>query len=307
MDAQLERSRLEIAGNVAAAGLSIVTGVSALNWLDCLRVRYQVTPHADAVTVRAFARGVVRSEGLVNGLWRQGLFANAAAAGSSYALRVGTYPVLRDALVLALEGEGGRKTGRTMFAAGFASGLMGFWLSTPLWQIKTRMHAEAGQVDAATGKLTTGARAGSRPHFRGVMHGLRRLAGEGAAQAWHGALPLVVRGALLSGGQQLGYDGTKTFVKEKGLMEDGFPLHVVAAIVSAFCSCTFSAPFDVLLTRYQAGTPGGEKWRSLRECAGYLVESQGKMVFFRGWRCLPAACCSFSSSSSCSCSCSRFC
>ena len=41
MDA-LTRSRAEFARNTAAAGTSITVCVAALNWLDCLRVRWQV-------------------------------------------------------------------------------------------------------------------------------------------------------------------------------------------------------------------------------------------------------------------------
>ncbi|KAL1496332.1 hypothetical protein AB1Y20_016288 [Prymnesium parvum] len=278
---EIHRSRRELAANTVASGGSITAGALLLNWLDCFRVRWQVRPPRAEETILSHFGAIVRSEGLFQGLWLQGLAANVCASASSYALRVGAYPLLRDALVLATDGEAGEKGGHHMFVAGFASGLVGFLLSTPLWQIKTRMHAEAGVRCEATGKMLSGAAAGRAPHFLSVRHGLHRLAVEGGA--FHGATPLVIRGALLSGGQQLGYDGTKTICKRQALLEDGPLLHLAASIAAAGVACTFAAPFDFLQTRYQSGRADGTQWGSLLECARAMVAEGGGLIFFRGW------------------------
>jgi hypothetical protein len=286
MEAASQKSRRELLGNVGSSGGSIVIGTVALNWLDCLRVRWQATPTVTTgtTTLPSFFVHILQTEGLVSGLWMPGLAANICACGTSYALRVGTYPLLRDCMVFAIHGEGGSKAGHTMFAAGFASGVLGFFLSTPLWQLKTRMHAEAGLLDAS-GVLTTGAAAGRVPYFEGVVSGLARLWQEGGLRhLWHGAMPLVARGALLSGGQQFGYDGTKTLCKREGLLNDGVQLHVASSVVAAFWAATFAAPFDVLLTRYQTGRADGTRWDSLRQCAAAIAsEGGGLRIFFRGW------------------------
>eukprot|EP00966_Prymnesium_polylepis_P082141 1902799-Prymnesium_polylepis.1 len=99
----------------------------------------------------------------------------------------------------------------------------------------------------------------------------------------HGATPLVVRGALLSGGQQLGYDGTKTWCKRERVLADGAAMHVTASVVAAFMATTFAAPFDILQTRFQSGGVGGRKWDSLAQCARAMVAEGGPMIFFRGW------------------------
>ena len=183
--------------------------------------------------------------------------------------------------MLALEGDDGQKRSYTMFLAGFLSGAGGFLLSTPLWQIKTRMQAQAGLLDTHTGLLKSGVAAGRPPDFRGVGHGLAVLAHRGGA--FRGATPLVVRGALLSGGQQLGYDGTKTIAKSEGWVQDGVVLHVGSSVVAALLGVTLSAPFDVLLTHYQAGRPCGAAYSSLWSCAQTLAKNEGPLVVFKGW------------------------
>jgi hypothetical protein len=47
---------------------------------------------------------------------------------------------------------------------------------------------------------------------------------------------------MLSAGQFLGYDGTKTLLKKNGI-SDSPALHVAASVVAAFLATTFSAPF----------------------------------------------------------------
>ena len=119
------------------------------------------------------------------------------------------------------------------------------------------------------------------PHFLGVVHGIRRLAAEGGA--WHGATPLVVRGALLSGGQQLGYDGTKTLCKREGWLADGVTMHVTASVTAAFVATTFAAPFDILQTRFQSGQADGRRWESLAQCVRAMLAEGGPAILFRGW------------------------
>ena len=60
---------------------------------------------------------------------------------------------------------------------------------------------------------------------------------------------LVARGATLSAGQQLGYDGMKTYCKKSG-MEDGPLLHISASIAGAFMAANTSTPPDVVMTRF---------------------------------------------------------
>jgi hypothetical protein len=85
------------------------------------------------------------------------------------------------------------------------------------------MQAEAGQIDPASGKLLSGARAGQVPKYHGRMwwSNAATLVQEGGVSGlWRGACPLVVRGALLAAGQMLGYDGLKTYCKRSACADD---------------------------------------------------------------------------------------
>ena len=84
----------------------------------------------------------------------------------------------------------------------------------------------------------------------------------------------------------LGYDGLKTYTKRHGYMQDGPWLHACASVAAAFFSCTFSAPADIVMTRYQAGPLLGRPYASPLECVRTMVAEEGAMVFFRG--CAPA-------------------
>ena len=81
----------------------------------------------------------------------------------------------------------------------------------------------------------------------------------------------------------LGYDGSKTFAKSRGLLEDGPLLHVLSSVIAAFGATSLSAPADILLTRYQSAPMLGLKYTGLIDCARAMVREDGRGVFFRGW------------------------
>lgn len=97
------------------------------------------------------------------------------------------------------------------------------------------------------------------------------------AAYWQGCGPLIARGALLTAGQMCGYDGTKTFARRSGL-PDGPALHVAGATVAGALAATFSAPADVLLTRYQSQGSKG-----LLRCAREIWAAQGQPFVDRKW------------------------
>ena len=100
------------------------------------------------------------------------------------ALRFGLYPSIRDALTAA-DGESQAPSGADMAAAGLLTGAVAYLAATPLWLVKTRAQAHAASSVAATARLLPATLPG----------------------AWRGCTPLVIRGACLSSGQMLGYDG----------------------------------------------------------------------------------------------------
>ena len=107
---------------------------------------------------------------------------------------------------------------------------------------------------------------------------------------------MVVRGAALSAGQFLGYDGAKKFFRNNNeqrkrgeatlfaiSLEEGPLLHFVSSLSAAFFATTFCLPFDLILNRYANAKLVGKEYRNLLDCAVQNVRSDGVNVLFRGW------------------------
>jgi hypothetical protein len=93
----------------------------------------------------------------------------------------------------------------------------------------------------------------------------------------------MLRGGMMSSGQFLGYDFTKTRAKSSGVMRDGPVLHVLASTVAAFLSTTFAAPFDIILTRMQSAPTLGRHYDGFFHCVRVMAKEEGALVFYRGW------------------------
>jgi hypothetical protein len=143
-------------------------------------------------TMRAHLASILRSEGVMAGLWIPGVGCNAVGAALCRGIGLGCYPSVRDWIV----GPGGEKGGGAMFLAGLISGGIGYGLSTPLWQCKTVLQA---------GVETR------RPLYKNGLDGLVQIAKAGGVRGlYRGASALIVRGALMNAGNTLGYGESKS-------------------------------------------------------------------------------------------------
>ena len=66
----------------------------------------------------------------------------------SSGLRLGTYPVLRDTLTLAVGAE--EKNPTTMFASSLLAGCVSYFIAAPFWLCNTARSAEAAPPHSAT-------------------------------------------------------------------------------------------------------------------------------------------------------------
>ena len=315
----MTKSRSELAANLAASCATGVANISITNPINTLKIRWQVLrPEARGTqTLGSFVRTTVR-EGVWYGLWQPGLAPGLEASVASIGLRYGFYPLLRDSmgwmkasLSGTPDGENTKIGATGMFAAGLLSGCVGYFFASPFLMIMTQMQAEAGQV-GADGKYITGAKAGKSPTYRGVIHAWRTISAagsqadgsRGAVRAlWRGASLISLRGGVLNASQMMGYDATKTQIKDQKLMEEGPIVHVVASVVAALCATTCSMPLDVTLSTYQsAQTLGGDRKAKYGShgplaCARVMLNESGPSVFMRGWvpmfaKMLPTCVCS---------------
>ena len=221
-----------------------------------------------------FAGSILATEGLLTGLWYPGIVANALGIGISSVGRVGLYPTVRDLLAKATNKE---PTPALMFSAGLIAGGFGYLVSSPVYQVKTLAQAEAGLL--TNGVLTTGTRAGetARYHGRSLLDALDLLRSEG--HLFRGAGALVVRGALLSAGQAMGYDFCKREApRYLGEHSNGPAMHVVASVAGALSAAIFSTPPDVIMTRFQAG-----HFPSILTTISGVLKDDGPLGFYRGF------------------------
>jgi len=184
---------------------------------------------------------------------------------------MGAYPYLRDWIA----GDSTKKTPLLMFGTGLFAGGIGYWVSCPFFQAKTRLQV-ATLIRANSGSATT---------CKGILGELRFVWSEGGVRAlFKGAGPLVVRGGLFSAGQTLGYDGAKTFLSQQNnYMKEGPALHVVGSVVAAFFATVLSAPADYVMTRYQSASQVGATYNGPTDCFLKIVREEGPLAFYRGW------------------------
>jgi len=264
--------------NCVAGGASSGLWVCVFNPIDCLRIRWQTQQKGGVSTLTNFLRRILRTEGLWRGLWLPGCLPNGSAVFISSGTRIGFYPLLRDRMM-----NGGKKKPSHMFFSGLALGSLGYWVSTPLFQTKTRLQAQLGRELVGTG--TSGMRPPPAVLFTNTGDFLQKVfASDGIRGLYRGATPLLVRGGLFSSGQFLGYDAAKDAAKRNGMMSDGPLLHFIGAIFAGLLAVTFATPADYTMNRYMTlRDMGGGKdvgvLRFIREELG----NRGMLSFYRGW------------------------
>jgi len=283
-----------------AAALASGATIPMFHYLDCLRVRWQMLPSGNIMhvgnggrtkgSILRYAASIIRQEGLLDGLWRPGLRAHVSGGMVSTGVRMGAYESLRDLLMSTpllsfslLHSDTNtdvkqlsNKKGFHMVLAGLMSGGIGYMLVTPFHILKTRIQAEK----ALSGVYTpVKVRETKRIHTNHLMRGLRSIYRKsGLLSLWKGSLPFTFRGALFTAGQMMGYDGFKTFAKCRG-MKDGPTLHLMAGFAASFGASLFSAPADLVTTKYMSAIDG----RSLSNCIRKVYMEEGIIGFWRGW------------------------
>ena len=286
----MRQNRLFISGGIAACITS-----SFYNPLDCLRVRWQTLPQIKSQTLSSrgilhFTAHIIKSEGLINGLWRPGIGANATAMGCSAALRFGFYENVRDALYSSSSSSSqqevqlqGEKKGIHMFIAGLSCGAFAYFITSPLHVMKTRLQVEANEsISSQFGHNKNNLSSGQR-HASGILENLKSIFDkEGVKGLWKGSSPVAARGALFTAGQMLGYDGFKTICKSNDIIEDGAKLHILSSVVAAFAATILSTPADFVMARYVSSSTSSSKSETVLECIKLIYKENGILGFWRG-------------------------
>lgn len=168
------------------------------------------------------------------------------------------------------------------------TGALGAAIANPLDVVRVRMSCEGGLVDASSGVLTTGMRAGHPPRWSSSAHCLLDcLEREGVVRGlWRGVGATVSRAALLSAGNLASYDHSKTLLLRHGwVAEENGQLHMACAIISGLVATTACNPADVLKSALMSARASGAAGSAVTPLgvARNIVATQGLPGFWRGW------------------------
>lgn len=259
MGADEGRKRLPRSYEVGASCFTGAATMMLTNPLDCLKQRWQVAPMQSQRSLGAFTREILLSEGIFTGLWFPGLTTNVMACSISVGVRLGFYPMLRDALQ-----PDQQRSGFSMFTSGLLGGALAYIISSPFFAASRVAQAEVGTPQQASGSIGTLARMARTTGVLGL---------------WRGSEILVARGALLSATQLATYDLCKGWLRSLGL-EDGPTLHSVCAFATSLSVATAICPLDITYTAHLAGK---HSHASAWSCALALLRDNGPGIFLRGW------------------------
>mmetsp|Transcript_13061 Transcript_13061/g.24683 ORF Transcript_13061/g.24683 Transcript_13061/m.24683 type:complete len:299 (-) Transcript_13061:52-948(-) len=252
-------------------GCSVTAGLVAgfvTNPTETIRVRWQVlsmtNPAAAETGLVQFAKQILRTEGLVRGLWLPGCAGWMASFGGAFGIRMGIYESVR----CGVESTTGlSRSPKTAFMAGLCTGSLANAACCPFFQAKNRLQAQSGSLGLES---------------RSLPQELVAIVREsGLPGLYRGVPALFMRGGLIAGGQLFGYDTTKRFLVQQGVSE-GPVVHLCSSSVSAVTAVMASAPADVVLNRYQAGPSLGKHYTSLFAVAAELARNEGPLAFYKG-------------------------
>jgi hypothetical protein len=283
-----------IARDVFSAGWTTAIGSCLLNPTDVCKIRMQNEEVSQAsreaanagarryATFSGTARLILAQEGAW-GLWSPGIVASALRDHVYSGIRIGLYPLVKGMVGGATE-DGDIGVLRKLLA-GMLTGSLGSALANPTDLVKIRIQGEAGAL-GADGAYRTGLRQGSRPSYNNSLHGLVQvLRSEGVRGLYSGTSATITRAACGTGAQLAAYDHTKYLCKQHGVADEGFALHVFAAMLSGLAFATAAAPADIIKSRIMQKD---SRYAGFLDCAASIVRTEGPRALFKGW--LPSAC-----------------
>ena len=203
-----------------------------------------------------FFKRIIRTEGFISGLWMPGCSGWMAGFGGAFGLRMGLYEPVQS----GIEGATGlARSPETAFMAGFCTGSFANAVFCPFFLAKNRLQAQAPASQGLVSELVAITQADG---FQGLYKGVPAL---------------FMLGGLIAGAQLYSYDHTKRLMTSHGLQE-GPVVHVTSSSISALFAVLASAPADVVLNRYQAGSNHG----SLMDVATEMAKKEGLLAFYKG-------------------------
>jgi len=247
------------------SGISVGTANTATNPLDVIKVRLQLARNQAAKDGAGKPPGMVQTG--LNVVRKEGVLALWSGLGPSLArgfffggARLGLYTPIKTALVP----EGSPSLNMKILSGSLSGGLAAA-VTSPIELIKTRLQA-AGQ--------TPGVPTTSMGVIRAVVQA------DGVVGLWKGAMPGLVRSAILTAAQCATYDEVKRAVVATTGMHEGTQLHLTSSMIAGLVTTTITNPLDVVKTRMFVG---GSTYSGAFACAADVMRKDGLIGFMKGW------------------------
>lgn len=251
-----------------SGGLSGIMATLIVQPIDAIKVIQQLpnAPHGPIAASREiYKQGGITAfyKGIPAAIMRQVLYGTA---------RLGLY---RTGMNWAMEQTNGHVSFLSKLAIGALAGASSSLLANPLEVVLVRLQTDLSKPAA------------TRRNYKGVFDGLIRVSREeGIAGLWSGAVPTVLRAAILNAAMLAAADETK----ERLAVYTGKGT-VVTLLLSSFMSgiaaSVASLPADMIKTRLQYQSPdinGKLKYAGIVHATRSIISEEG---FFSLWRGLP--------------------
>lgn len=247
------------------SGISVGCANTITNPLDVIKVRLQLARN------KAAKEGGVKPPGMVqtgmNVVRNEGVLALWSGLGPSLArglffggARLGLYTPIKTMLV-----PEGQPSLNMKVLSGSLSGGLAAAVTSPIELIKTRLQAAGNTPGAATSSI-------------GVIRAV--VQADGVVGLWKGAMPGLVRSAILTAAQCATYDEVKRIVVKTTGMKEGTGLHLTSSMIAGLVTTTITNPLDVIKTRMFVG---GSTYSGAVECAADVLKKDGLIGFMKGW------------------------
>ncbi|GLI68255.1 hypothetical protein VaNZ11_012609 [Volvox africanus] len=246
------------------SGISVGTANTVTNPLDVIKVRLQLARNNLAAGAKppgmvATGVSVVRNEG-IPALW-SGLGPSLARGFFFGGARLGLYTPIKTLIC----GESAKPTLEMKVLSGSLSGGLAAAVTSPIELIKTRLQAAGRDPTAAKTSM-------------GVIRAV--VSQDGIAGLWKGAMPGLIRSAILTAAQCATYDEVKRGVIATTGWNEGAALHLTSSMIAGLVTTTITNPIDVIKTRMFVG---GKTFSGPIECAALIMRTDGLSGFMKGW------------------------
>lgn len=281
---------LSLGTKLLTAGTAACIADLATFPLDTAKVRMQIAgegraillaaPEGSVLTMRAVAQpgllqtvgNIVKTEGMRSlygglsaGLQRQMCFAS---------VRLGLYDSVKTLYAGIIDGNSGATATNgsvnigVRIAAGITTGALAVLFAQPTDVVKVRLQAGNNGQNSV--------------RYASTLQAYKNIASsEGTSGLWKGTFPNISRNAIVNVAEIVCYDVIKEKILNSGLLEDGIPCHLSAAVAAGLCTTLAASPVDVVKTRYMNSAPG--EYKGAIDAAVRMFVNEGPSAFYKGF------------------------